>query len=71
MWEKEADERIGDMVGCPWVAQICEGKEEVVNMAAATSEDTQADVEELFSSADGVGVHREGLTWGNCPHGKT
>ena len=60
-------------VGCPWATQIREGKEKVVDAAAAASEDTQADEEELFSGADGVGVHGEGLacSWGNCPHGET
>ena len=58
--EDEADERIGDVVGCPWVAQIREEKGKVVDAAAAaTSEDTRADEEELFSGADGVGVHGE------------
>ena len=69
--EDEADEIIGDVVGCPWVAPIREGKEKVVDAAAATSDDTQADVEDLFSGADGVGVHGEGLAWGNFPHGET
>ena len=69
--EEAANERIGDVEGCPWVAQIRKEKEKEVDAAAATSADTQANVEELFSGADGAGVHGEGLAWGNCPHGKT
>ena len=61
--EDKAAERKGDVVGCPWVAPVREGKGKVVDAAAATSEDTQADVEELFSGADGAGVHGEGLPW--------
>ena len=69
--EEEADEGKGDVVGCPWVAPICEGKEKVVDAAAATSDKTQANVEELSSGADGVGVHGEGLALGNRPHDET
>ena len=67
----ETDEGIGGVVGCPWVAQIREEKENEVDAAAATSKETQVGVGELFSGADGVGVHWEGLAWGNCPHGET
>ena len=69
--EGETDEIIGDVAGCPWVAPIGEGREKVIDAAAATSEETQANVEELFSGTDCVGVHREGLAWGNRPHGET
>ena len=67
----ETDEGIGSVVGCPWVAQIREEKENEVDAAAATSKETQVDVGEQFSGADGVGVHQEGLAWGNCPHAET
>ena len=69
--EEETDGRTGDVVGCPWVAPTREEREKVVDVAAATwRSETQANVEELFSGADGAGVH-EGLTWGNRPHGET
>ena len=54
------------------IAPIREEREKVVNAAAAARRsETQANVEELFSGADGVGVHGEGLAWGNRPHGET
>ena len=69
--KEEVDEGKGDVEGCPWVAPTREGEEEVVDVAAATSDGTQADVEELFSGSDGVGVHGERLTLGNRPHAET
>ena len=40
----------------------------MVGVAAATSDETWADVEELSSSADGVSVQGEGLALENRPH---
>ena len=68
---EETDEGIGGVVGCPWIAPVRGGREKVVDAVAATSKETQVDVGELFSGTDGVGVHQEGLAWGNFPHGKT
>ena len=56
------------MVGCPWVAPTREGEGKLVDVAAATSDEPRADVEELSSGADGVGVQGEGLALGNRPH---
>ena len=63
--EEETEGRTGDVVGRPWVAQFREEREKVVDAAAATwRSTTQANVEGLFSGADGAGVHGEGLAWG-------
>ena len=69
--EKETEGRTGDVVGRPWVAPFREEREKVVDAAAATwRSKAQANVEGLFSGADGAGVHGEGLAWGIWPCGE-
>ena len=70
--EEETERETGDVVGRPWVAPFRDEREKVVDAAAETWRSaTQANVEGLFSGADGAGVHEKGLAWGIWPCGET